>query len=217
MAGKTETPVARRVQRPGWRDPRLGVGVLLVASSVALGAWTLGEGDGGVPVYVARDVLTPGEPLTLDALVVVSAAVPERGVYLQADEPLPVDAVVTRLVGSGEIVPAAAVGSATDVAVRPVSVAVGGSLSSSVVAGALVDLWLTVAPPATAGTSTEPAEPVLVAGALRVAGVEDDDSLFAGAQRTAVEVLVPEDGLKPVLGALAGEGELTLVPLPGRS
>lgn len=217
MAGETVTPVARRVQRPGWRDPRLGVGVLLVACSVALGAWTLGEGDGGVPVYVAREVLTPGEHLTLDALVVVSAAVPEHGFYLPADAPLPVDAVVTRVVGGGELVPAAAVGAAADVAVRPVSVTVAGSLSSGVVAGALVDLWLTATPPAAAGSSTEPAEPVLVAGALRVAGVQDDDSLFAGAQRTAVEVLVPEDGLKPVLAALAAEGELTLVPLPGRS
>ena len=34
-------PLTRLARRPSWRDPRLGVGVLLMAASVALGAWTV--------------------------------------------------------------------------------------------------------------------------------------------------------------------------------
>ena len=217
MAGEIETPMVRRVQRPGWRDPRLGVGVLLVASSVALGAWALSGAEGGVPVYVAREVLTPGEGLTAEDLSVITTEVPGDRVYLRADQPLPANAVATRLVGSGELVPAAAVGSPADVDVRPVSLTVSGPLSGGVVEGALVDLWLTRRSQGVVGAPAEPAEPGLVAGGLRVAGVRDDDSLFSGTASTSVEVLVPEAALTAVLAALADEGALTLVPLPGSS
>src|SRR5699024_10045794 len=32
-----------RIRRPHWRDPRLGIGVVLVALAVALGAWTFAQ------------------------------------------------------------------------------------------------------------------------------------------------------------------------------
>jgi hypothetical protein len=215
MAPEIVASAARRVRRPGWRDPRLGMGVLLVVCSVALGAWTLGRAEDGIPVYVAGDVLTPGEPVTVARLTVTTTSVP-GDLYLRADAPLPADAVATRLVGAGELVPARAVGSPKDVEVRPVAVTVDGALSASVTEGALVDLWLTEARPP-AGGGGERTEPALVAGGLRVAGVREDDSLFAGAERMSVELLVPDAQVKAVLAAVAEEGTLTLVPLPGRS
>ncbi len=215
MSGETTTPAARRVRRPGWRDPRLGVGVLLVAASVALGAWAVGGAGDGTPVYAAREVLTPGEVLTADRLVVVTARLPEPERYLSADGVLPAGAVATRLVGHGELVPLAAVGSPEDVAVRPVGVPVAGPLGSSVVTGAVVDLWVTGAEPGR--TDGSPVPPALVAADLRVSGVADGDGLFVGAATTVVDVLVPQDALEAVLAALAGEGDVTLGPQPGRS
>ncbi len=215
MTSETVNTGTRRVQRPTWRDPRLGIGIVLVAGSVALGAWAFASIGTGVAVYAAREVLTPGEVLDADELAVVEVRVPGGdGLYLSADEPLPADGVVTRLVGRGELVPVAAVGSAAEISVRPVGVAISGPVSASVVEGALVDLWLTRPAPGLGG-SAGPAEPTLVAAGLRVAGLRTDDSLFAGAGATSVEVLVPEIELPAVLGALAEEGEITLIPLPG--
>ncbi|WP_418605469.1 hypothetical protein [Georgenia sp. SUBG003] len=54
-----ELPQARRMRRPTWRDPRLGVGVVLVAASVALGTWAVRDAAATVEVYAARDALTP--------------------------------------------------------------------------------------------------------------------------------------------------------------
>lgn len=208
-------PVARRVRRPSLRDPRLAVGLLLVIGSVALGSWALADADRGEPVYAARAVLTPGESLTADVLTVVEARLPDDGVYLGADQPLPEGAVVTRLVGEGELVPVAAVGTGQDVDVRPLGIPVSGVVSSGVVDGALVDLWLTL-PAATAlGEVVSPPAPALVAGALRVAGVRTSDALLGGTSGTTVEVLVPEAELPAVLAALATDGVLTLVPVPG--
>lgn len=208
-------PVARRVRRPSLRDPRLAVGLLLVIGSVALGSWALADADRGEPVYAARGVLTPGESLTADVLTVVEARLPSDGVYLGADQPLPEGAVVTRLVGEGELVPVAAVGTGRDVDVRPLGIPVSGVVSSGVVDGALVDLWLTL-PAATAlGEVVSPPAPALVAGGLRVAGVRTSDAILGGASGTTVEVLVPESELPAVLAALATDGVVTLVPVPG--
>ena len=218
MTRETWTEPARRVRRPSWRDPRLGVGVLLVAGSVALGTWVVSGAADGVPVYAAREVLTPGEALGSADLAVVEARVPGAAdVYLRADAPLPEDAVVTRLVGSGELVPVAAVGTDAAVDVRPVSIRIEGPMSSGVVDGALVDLWLTRPGPRLPGSVAGSAEPELVVGGLRVARVTADDQVFAGVSSTSVEVLVPRERLPSVLAALAVDGAITLVPLPGGS
>ena len=41
----TQAPAATRVARPGWRDPRLWIGLLIVAGSVVLGARLLAAVD----------------------------------------------------------------------------------------------------------------------------------------------------------------------------
>ena len=85
-------PTAGRLRRPGWRDPRLLVGVALIAASVVLGSWAVTTAQRTVPVYVARDVLPPGAPLTSAALVVADVRLGDRvDGYLRADRPLPQD------------------------------------------------------------------------------------------------------------------------------
>lgn len=212
MAGEIPSVPARRFRRPRLRDPRLAVGLVLVAGAVALGSWAVADAGRGVPLYAAKGVLTPGERVTDADLVIVDARVPgATGVYLEAAAGIPADAVVTRVVGAGELVPAAAVGVAGDLDVRPVGMSVPGPLSASVVEGAVVDLWLT--PPAESGRPAP--SPALVAAGLVVAGVTQGEGLFAAGSATSVEVLVPGTDLEPVLAALAGEGTITLVPALG--
>lgn len=209
-------PSARRVRRPTLRDPRLIVGILLVVASVALGSWALGQADRGEPVYAALGPLTPGEPLTMAEVEVVEARVP-AGVYLPAAGGLPADAVVTRLVGKGELVPLAAVGTLAEVDARPVGITIEGALSEAVAEGAAVDLWLTPEATGGFGAAEPPPQPVLVAESLRVAAVREAEGLFAGSTGTTVEVLVPEALLPAVLAAVAGDGAITLVPGPGNA
>src|SRR5690606_16889177 len=59
---------AARMRRPSWRDPRLGVGILLVVASVALGSWVVARADATVTVYQAAQALTPGEPVDVEDL-----------------------------------------------------------------------------------------------------------------------------------------------------
>ncbi len=214
-------PTAARLRRPGWRDPRLLAGVALVAAAVALGAWAVRSAQATVPVYAARGVLVPGVPLEADELAVVEVRLPEisGAGYLSALEPLPQDAVVLRTVGEGELVPVGAVGSAADVALRPVAVPVRAAPSDAVVRGAVVDVWFTPAP-ATGPASDRPAadlEPRALATAVTVSEVRRPEGAFAASGSSVVHVLVPADELEPLLAALSADGALDVLPVPGRA
>src|SRR5690606_13585820 len=63
-AGDLPSPAAPRLRRPGWRDPRLAFGLLLVAGSVALGSWAVSSAGRTVAVYAVAETVTPGDVLT---------------------------------------------------------------------------------------------------------------------------------------------------------
>ncbi len=118
---------ATRATRPGWRDPRLWVGVAIVMVSVVAGARLLGSADESVPVWAAATDLAAGDDLVGDDLRpqrvrFVDAADLER--YLPADAPLPADARLLQGVGEGELVPRSALGeaAASDVLHLPLAV-----------------------------------------------------------------------------------------------
>lgn len=200
-------PVAARLRRPGWRDPRLLSGVALVAGAVALGSWVVSSAQHTVPVYVARGALVPGAVLGPDDLAVadvrLTGAALER--YLRADGPLPQAAVVVRVVGDGELVARSALGTAQELDVRAVAVPLRGALPADLAAGALVDLWLT--PP-------EDGTPVALARSVVVQEVADEGGGLSSSTAT-VHALVPQDDLPSVLAALASDGHVDVVPVPG--
>lgn len=207
-------PVAVRLRRPGWRDPRLLTGVAIVAASVALGSWAVSSAQSTVPVYVARDALVPGQRIGPDDVVVadVQLATGELEHYVRADQPLPDDAVAVRVVGKDELVPATAVGSAADLDVRSVAIPLERAPSRDVTVGALVDVWFSPAPPAAGDEAQAPRQ---LAEALPVAEVARPERSLGGSGGSAVHVLVPQDGLPQVLAALASDGTLDVVPVPG--
>jgi hypothetical protein len=208
------TPVAARLRRPGWRDPRLLVGIVMVAGSVALGSWAVQSAQSTVPVFVARDALVPGQRLGADDVVVadVQLAAGALAHYLSARVPLPADAVVVRVVGDDELVPADAVGSATALEVRSVAIPLERAPSRDVTVGALVDVW--VVPEASDGAAAD-LPPRQLASALPVAEVARPEHSLGGADGSSVHVLVPTDVLPEVLAALASDGTLEVVPVPG--
>jgi hypothetical protein len=218
-------PVAARLRRPGWRDPRLLAGVAMVAASVVLGSWAVRTAQRTVPVYVAREPIVAGQEVGPELLAVVDVRLGavDVGRYLSADEPLPEDGTALRTVGAGELVPRTAVGDAADVDVRPVAVALVRPPAKAVTAGALVDLWFTPAEPesaaeeapATGGEAAADTAPHPLATGLTVAEVSRPDGGFSVAGAVTVQVLVPSASLPAVLAALSADGTVDVVPLPG--
>lgn len=208
--------VVARIGRPSWRDPRLGVGVLLVAAAIVLGSWAVSRAAETVDVFLTDATLTPGDLVTAEDLR--AQAVRPDGLeagYLLVEAGVAPGTVVTRVVGAGELVPAAALGRPEDVEVRPVVVPVG-TTAAGVGKGGVVDLWWTAPPRTGAGAEdVPPVQPELLSAGLVVADVVESSSIFAGAGGSAVQVLVPQEELPAVLSAVGGEGSIVVVPVPG--
>ena len=132
--------------RAGWRDPRLWIGLLIVAGSVVLGSRLLAAADDSVSVWAVVGDHGVGSPVDSDDVVAVRVrfaddADLER--YLPADDALPDGIVLARAVGSGELLPRAAIDTDPDADTVQVPLDLEPSrVPPSVAAGSVVDVWI---------------------------------------------------------------------------
>ncbi len=213
-------PIASRLRRPSWRDPRLMIGIVLVASSVALGSWLVSSAQVTTGVYAVRDTLVPGAAVGPDQLEVVQVRLDpaQAARYVTAEADLPDGAVALRVVATGELLPRDVLGAAADVDVRPVPIGLDTEPADGVVAGALVDLWSVPPQSSTSGSTTgtgASSTPVLLADHVTVSQVARPSGSFSVGGRTVVHVLVPVTALPDVLAALAGDGTTQVMLVPG--
>src|SRR3954447_17822468 len=104
------SPPVVRSRRPGWRDPRLAVGLVLVCLSVLLGARLFATADDTVAVLAARNPLVAGQQVSAADLTTVRVrfgSAQAADLYLPADAALPEGTVLRRDVGAGELLPRA--------------------------------------------------------------------------------------------------------------
>lgn len=210
MSTTTARPpaTAPRLRRPGWRDPRLLVGLLLVALSVLAGSWAVSSAGQTVAVYTTPQVLTPGDEVDESDLVIADVRLggAELDRYVVADGSQSPAGIVVRTVGEGELLPRSALGSVDDVDLRPVALNVTDALSDRVEVGALVDVWFVPAGDEAA------VEPFTLVDSAVVDAIDSDGGAFVVGGATTVHVLVPEDALDEVLAALATDGVVSVVP-----
>lgn len=212
--GGTSARGARRLQRPGWRDLRLVVGVLLVLLSVAGGTRLVMSLDDTAPVYAATRDLLPGQAVGAEDLTVVQVRMGESlARYVDAAEPVAAGTYLVRGVASGELVPAAALGTARQALDKTVTVPVDPSALPGLSTGTLVDVWVSPRDPDALGVAyLDPR--LLLAGAVVDRVPQQGGGLGAGLGRTSVSVVVPADRVGDVIGAVDQDARLTLVPAP---
>lgn len=192
---------AVRSRTSGWRDPRLWIGVAIVAVSVVAGARFLAAADDTVQVWAVATDLGAGDHVAESDLVAHRVHFDDDeqlGGYFTVEEELPADLELTRGVGAGELLPRGAVGTAGESGTLELPVAVD-LLPSSVAPGSVVDVHVT-------GT-TGPTRPATAAGpTLSEVTVVDvvsvDASLAAGGKRQLV-LAVQEDEAARWFEALA--------------
>lgn len=214
------SPEARRHRVRAWRDPRLVVGVALVACSGLLGLTLLGGDEELVGVWAAPTALTEGHRLSADDLVRQEVRFADRAAadrYLSADGPLPAARVLSRSIGAGELVPRAAlaVDPAEQLLEVPLSVPVDAVPSTTRV-GARVDVWVTPGPGASpAAPGARESESVLVLDGVRVVELPRTGGLGSGGSRQVVVALEAsrETDLSWALARIA-RGAVVLVRTP---
>ncbi|HEY0374739.1 MAG TPA: hypothetical protein VGC94_08070 [Amnibacterium sp.] len=189
-------------------DPRIVVGVLLVAAST-LGVTGVVQGlNRTVPVYRAAEPLVPGARISAADLVATPVRLgPADSLYLSGPVP-PGGFVVTRTVAAGEMVPLSALGTAAGLDTASVVVDLSTRLSGSIVPSAVVDLW---SAPKKAGSTTEYGAPVVLVSGATVVRTIAPQGLVTAAQQNTVELQVPREDVAAVLQAVAGGARISAV------
>jgi len=195
-------------------DPRLLIGVLLVAASVVGVVGIVSAFDESVEVLAARDTLSPGDRVAADDLVIRSVRLDAAaGLYLEPDDVPEAGFVVTRSIAEGELVPASAIGSVDGLRLTSLVLEVGGALAASVQPAAVVDVWSS-----REGESGQFGPPAVIVSGAIVVRLVASEGIVSGGETTAIEVLVPKSRVARVLEAVANEDVLSIVPatVPGR-
>lgn len=198
-------PAATRTRSPGWRDPRLWVGVVLVTGSVVAGARILSGADDMTAVWAASSDLVAGQTLTaedLSATRVRFGDAADRQRYLPVDDELPAALTLDRPLAAGELVPAGALGERADDGTVAVSIAVAAEhVPSDLVRGSHVDVWVIGEDRRQRATAELVLGDVLILDAPVVA-----DS-FASATSRQLVLAVPEDEEESLGLVLAASGD----------
>lgn len=214
VGGAPPSPPARRVHRPSWRDPRLLVGLAIVAVSVLLGVRLLAAADDTTTVWSAAADLAAGQavdPGDLESVEVRFGSADLAARYLPATA-LPPGSVLLADVSSGEMLPRGALGegAAEDVAELPISLS-AESVPVGLEAGRLVDVWVTPADTA-AGRAREA---VRVLESVPVVAAPESAGALGPSMTRQVVVAVPVEEQAVIARALAALAEGTVV-LVGR-
>jgi hypothetical protein len=202
-------PPATRTSRPGWRDPRLWIGLLTVAVSVVAGSRLLAAADDTVQVWAVAADAGPGAELVEADLVARRVRFADDGdlaAYYRVDEALPEGLRLVRGVGAGELLPRGAVG-ADDALVDTVELPVAiesEQVPPTVGAGSVVDVYL-VGRPTREGESrdTDPGTPVL-AEATVVDAPDAASGFGASPGRRQLVLAVAQDAAADYFAAVAG-------------
>lgn len=208
------TPVAKRLQRPSWRDSRLVVGVLLVLVSATLGAKLVASADDRVPVFVASGDLAAGDAVTGQSFKRVDVRLGEgAAAYVSALVATPSGSFMLRDVRAGELVPVTAVGSADRVTVQRLTVRVDAVSAMTLARGTRVDVYVSDTP--TGAPPDAKPKAVVALKAVAVADVRSSGGGFGSAATTSVQLYVPSAQVPTLVEAVDAGAKVTLVPVPG--
>lgn len=198
-----DVPAATRHTRPGWRDPRILVGLVIVAASILVGVKVLASADDSVGVWAVRKDLPAGtrvDPAEVHRVQIRFTSTDDADRYLSADAPLPADSVLQRAVGAGELLPRRAIAGAETALVEvPVSVEVD-EVPATVREGSVIDIWVT---PQTATTADKLADADLVLDdVVVVRAAKPEDSLAPTGTRQIIVGVTRDQAadLGPALG-----------------
>ena len=207
-------PAATRSTAPGWRDPRLWVGVVLVTGSVVAGAGIMAGADDTTSVWAASGDLVAGQTLTSDDLTATrvrfaEAADGER--YLAVDEQLPDELTLVRAVEAGELLPASVLGAESGQETVTVSIAVAPEhVPTDLETGSHVDVWV-VGEDRRSGRAAE-----LVLDDIVIIDAPIVSDSFATSGNRQLVLAVPVTDEEALARVLAASGD-NLVRVVGRS
>lgn len=205
----TDRPSVMRLRRPRVKDPRLITGIVLMLASVLAGAGIISSSARTTTALVATADIAEGEPLTASAFTTTQVNLGDQGGrYVTDVEQIPEGSLATSRIGEGELLTISAVGQSGESAKRPISVPVDASAMSSLVPGAVVELW-------SAPTDGEDSEAQLLVPQAQVRAIREGSGF--GATSGTIELLVPQNDVPTVLAAMNQGDTMYVIQILGAS
>jgi hypothetical protein len=196
---------AQRASPPGWRDPRLWLGVAIIAVSVVAGARLLSAADNTTAVLAVDADLAPGDSITsgdVTSREVRFADETDLDRYVLATDSLPPGSRVTRSIASGELLARSALGSSLETGVIEIPIKVeSGQVPPSVDAGSIVNVWVADELGDGDGADAVPEAVLVLEGVVVIEAPQAIDSFGATGERQLV-IGVPADQSAKLPGAL---------------
>lgn len=200
---------APRIRTPGWRDPRLIVGAILVVLSVTGVVALMQSADSRQGYWAASVDIVPGVKAKPEDFHVVQASMSEASeMYWSAAEELPSEFYVAATVLQGEFLAQRQVSEADPGGRQQVGVRVSEDMPDSITTGARADVWVALADPDGRGFK----EPHKLITNAEVVGMDDNSSAFAAADTATVYLMLSQDALPDVFDAQANGAKISLVP-----
>lgn len=204
----TTPPEAPRLRPPGWKNPRLIIGIILVALSVAGVVALVQSADARQGYWAASADIVPGAKVTAADFHVVQASMPEAAEhYWTAEHALPEEFFVSSTILQGELLAQRQVSPADPDGRQQTGVRVSEDLPAAVKTGARVDVWVSMASDDRRGFD----EPTKMITNAEVVGIDKNDSAFAAANTTTVYLMLSQDSVPKVLNAQANDAKVSLV------
>ncbi len=207
------SPPVHRLATPGWLDTRLVLGVLLVLTSVIVGARVLASADRSQTVWATTHDLAPGAQLSEGDLTRMRVRLfGHADGYVRGSGPAPTGYFLRRGVGAGELLPFNALTKpGADLAFRFLTVPVRrGHLPPDLATGAQVDVYVS---PESKASAAPAAPPRLVVRNVTVLGRRASGGLSASQEDEPVVLRVRPADVTLLLAAMS-EGRIDLVGVP---
>jgi hypothetical protein len=190
------SPTPRRIAAPSWLDVRLVLGVVLVLASVLIGAKIVSGANHTYRLLAVTRRLAAGTMLRPGDVTAVRVQVPHHGdgIYLPGDADV-TGKQLNRALGSGELLPAAALG--TPPALTTLTVPFTADAAPALSTGQRVEIWL----------ATKTCTSVVLLADVTVQNVHvSAGGSFASSGGQNVVVSLPPALAGRVVGALALDG-----------
>lgn len=203
--------LAPRLRRAGWREPRLLLGLLLVAASVTGFVFVVNAMDDRTAVYVAKTDITLGEPLSAANVDVLQVQLGDSlQHYLPAETEATSEVRANTFIAAGQLIAQGHITRGDLGSRRPINVDLPVDLSPAITPGSRVDVWIAQRE---LGTGTY-ATPELLANLVEVSARTERAGGLVGQHGVNLELLVQPGQLEPLLQALANESRIIVVYNP---
>lgn len=201
--------IAERMHKPGWKDPKLLMGLLLIVISLVAVVGVINATNKTQTYYVANRDISVGDSVEPSDLKVVEVRLGEAdGLYLAASEELNQSIHAKQHIQKGELISANALQEPDEQGRRQVAIVLDSTVASSFSAGDYADIW--VSHQEENGTSYS--APIQVMQAAEISQINTEDSMIGSTGKTAVQILVTNTALAEVLDAINNESKINLVP-----